>query len=117
MRGLPVGCAGIITRATGPDFYWSRVCNNGLLAGWSITLVQNGKARELTQGATALAQVYTLTATTEGTQQRFAINGRQVGSATDSTCVQTAYLGLEAYSLLPGQASAVVSNFSYTPLV
>lgn len=116
MRGLPVGCVGIITRATGADFYWSRVCQNGLLATWSITREQDDKPVELKQGVTDLASVYTLTATANGAQQSFAINGKQVAIAPDGTYQQTAYLGLEVLNLLPGQASALVNNLRLTPL-
>lgn len=116
---LPIGCVGLITRATGPDFYWSRICFNSLLSTWSVSLNANGAARSLREGTIAPAHISTLTATASGSHLTFTLNGQQLISFSDTSYTSTAYVGIEVLNenLLSQQVpSVLISNFSYTSL-
>lgn len=117
VRNAGGSCAGLGTRMNPEDeqfgSYVFIICPDG---SWQIALVTNS-FQNLAEGQVNAQNVYTITATANGSSQSLSINGRLITTITNSQLKNTDHL-----SLLVGlyttdkSASATFSNFVFTPL-
>ncbi len=107
----PHVCVGILTRASGTDYYENAICADG---AWELGR-SSDKFTALAYGQVALARAYTLEATTDGPKQSLTINGIEKASVTDATWV-TGSIELGVLNNATSTKSVVLSDYSYTPL-
>lgn len=109
-------CGDILTRNYGATGYSFRICSTGY---WAITKYDTkGTPTDVTYGYVATQTQQTLRVTDNGSQQSLVINGRLVGSITDSAYHTTSHISL-AIDTDPagnGVGALVFSNFVFTPL-
>jgi hypothetical protein len=100
-------------RMTGVNGYREGICSNG---GWFIDVADGSDRSTLDHGAVPQAGSYTIESTTDGDEQSLAINGVTVARVRNSSLANTAYVLIEAAGLGPRPGSAVLSDFTFTPL-
>jgi hypothetical protein len=113
LRGLPGGCVLIGLRMTGVNGYRDGICSNGV---WFIDVANGSDRSTLDHGAVPQAGSYKVESTTDGDEQSLAINGVTVARVRNSSLANTAYVLIEAAGLGPRPGSAVLSDFTFTPL-
>jgi hypothetical protein len=113
LRQMPGGCAVIGVRMVGPDGYTDAVCANG---AWSISVSAGLNSRVLAHGSVARKATYDLQATADGVVQSLTIDGISVGDVHTATSTSTAFALIEVANLGTGPGSAVLSDFTYSPL-
>lgn len=107
-------CAGLGTRAnTDDESYAFIICPDG---NWAIAYV-GSTFQTLAQGWVSASGVYTVTAESNGSAQSLYINGQLIKTVNDSRLKNTDHLSLDVGLYTGGQsASAIFSNFTFTPL-
>jgi hypothetical protein len=113
LTGFSTGCAYLTSRDQDfTDFYVGGYCANG---GWFF---KRDKA-SINFGSGTLPGApprVTLTVTTHGARQTFAIDGQTLASVDDTTLTETQYIKLDVLDLQGSGGSALLSDFVYTPL-
>jgi hypothetical protein len=122
---FPDGCVGILTHFNGTPSYANSVCANG--SWWLYSIDEAANTTLLKKGEVTPARTYTLEATTDGPDQRFAINGLTVATFSSvasamsndkqaaTTGVGDIQLTLENFG--SGKESVILSDFVFTPLL
>ena len=108
------GCAGIFTRASAAGRYLTAVCGDG-----SVNIEKqglHGTSPPLYLNFTSQALTYTVTATSQGSDQSVNVDGARLGTIADAAFSTTEYIGLGIVSNSSVAESAVFSGFSFTPL-
>ena len=115
----PDSCATIATHlvffAQNPTtFYISIICSDG---HWGIGMVDESKSSPiwLAQDKVAQASAYTIEATTNGANQRLAIDGKEVASVS-AVDLTNGSIALDLANSGTGKEVAVFSDFVFTPL-
>jgi hypothetical protein len=116
MSSLPDGCASIYTRYSVAGYYENDICLNGMWFLFHRDLANN-QSITLARGQVGVSATYTIEATADGSNQRFAINGVEVSTVSDPTFTATDFIVLDVRNLSKtAEGSAVFSNFVFTPL-
>jgi hypothetical protein len=107
-------CAGLGTRAnTDDDNYAFIICPDG---SWEIAYISNS-FQTLAQGWVSASGVYTVMAESNGSAQSLYINGQLIKTVNDSRLKSTDHISLDVGLYTGSQsASAIFSNFTFTPL-
>ncbi|HKD74159.1 MAG TPA: hypothetical protein VKB76_01640, partial [Ktedonobacterales bacterium] len=110
-------CAVITTHITDAGWYLTQVCRNG---SWEIDKVTSDQQNNLKQTALKSGSLgrsvsaVTMTMTSDNATYALAIDGKQVGSAKDTSLDQTGGVALTTVS--PGPGTVIMSDFTYTAL-
>jgi hypothetical protein len=113
LAGLPGGCAEVGVRMVGVNGYRGAVCSNG---DWSIDESDGLAQPVLAHGAVPRADSYRLESVTEGGEQSLVVNGVTVARVRNSSLAATAYVLIAAGGQRARSGSAVLSDFTFTPL-
>jgi hypothetical protein len=109
----PSDCAAIETRALSADNYANLLCGDG---NWSIGRNSQSQHIFLASGVVTPARTYTIEATVDGSNQRFAVNGVQIGTVLDTTFSATGFINLVTFNSRGNAGTIILSNFVFTPL-
>ncbi len=109
------GCAGFLTRSQGHRSYGYFVCADGR---WSIEWYagDGGRSIDLLTGYGTPCGTCTLSSTDVGSQHTIFIDGRSVGTTTDSDYLSTGSVSLSIANSVSFPTTVVFSDFTVTPL-
>jgi hypothetical protein len=107
------GCAEVGVRMVGVNGYRGAVCSNG---AWSIDESDGLSQPVLAHGAVPQADSCRLEFVTERGEQSLVVNGVTVARVRNSSLAATAYVLIAAGGQGARSGSAVLSDFTFTPL-
>jgi hypothetical protein len=110
---LSKDCASIETHSTSAGYYSNLICYDG---SWGIQRTVGKSDTILALGAFRQATSYTIEATTIGTNQRIAIDGKELKSISDTALATTESINLGITNFGSSISSVIFSNFVFTPL-